>query len=136
MLRSFTINRETWLTAEVAAKLVVSSLLLNNHHSEHKGLMCCLGTICSQAGVPVISLEDHSTPAVLSVSLSKVPDFLVDTEGENSKLTHAAMSINDSVDLSRKTREIALFNLFYSHGIYIAFEGEYPSWLGEETRLL
>jgi hypothetical protein len=147
--KSFTVDRKTWLHAGVLAvdgaaikRAAALKLTLNQVattpcselYSESVKMMCCLGFVSNQCGVPKKAMAGVASPTNIGSHEEKLFDILIeDPKGEydytildETNLAMAAMSINDDDSLTNKERESRLKDLFKKHGFTLKFTGAYP----------
>jgi hypothetical protein len=133
----FTIDRATWRCGRYGAYAhggVGATLLCNKD-----GMMCCLGHVSLQLGVPLEDIKHRLAPccvigdkaALYSPVLMNVPRPIGDPRPEHdfrnhqTELCKRAMSINDDLDITRAERESQLVTLFAEHGHELTFTGQY-----------
>jgi hypothetical protein len=82
-------------------------------------MMCCLGFVCNQLGIPKKYLLNKCAPGRLANSWS-IPYLL--NEGFDAELTTNAIHINDSDHIPVAKKKRMLKELFNKHGLDIKFE--------------
>ena len=126
----FTIERSTWRCGCLNINLTRRNgegltKLLNR-----EGFRCCLGSVCSQLGVPDDKLLDIEYPS--SGHLSDFPIDILRTRNpfglgiENTQLAQDAININDSSALLTD-KEAQLIELFAKHGHQLEFVGNFAN---------
>ena len=117
----FAVDRSRWRCGDLSERShgIGETKLLNEH-----GYRCCLGFVGHQLGCPDDKMEAHGEPAQCNY-FRKVIGRRTEDGWINTRLTDAAMEINDSEELSRADREVALKALFKKHGHEIVFRGKY-----------
>jgi hypothetical protein len=120
----FTIERSTWRCGGFGLKGVTQHG--NNYTKllDKEGFRCCLGSVCSQLGVPDTALLDIAYPRQLndfkelvSILRTERPSYAI-----NSELADHAIDINDSY-ISFAVREEKLITLFAEYGHELEFVG-------------
>jgi hypothetical protein len=107
-LKTFTVERATWLRGTDQSALLIED-----------GRMCCLGFLCLAYGVTRKAIEDVSMPEGVTAGHRKLPAWLRDDDWDSS--VHALSEINDSKDISDKTRERRLAREFAKHKLGVKF---------------
>lgn len=116
-MKTFTINRSSWLRASTVETLGSPSLLDEN------GNKCCLGFVCSQILKSDTWILDKADPSDMSINIK---DFNVYVGGKfkNSNLSLEAMLINDNPDINDNEREAKLKALFNRYNYDLEFKNE------------
>jgi hypothetical protein len=114
--REFVVQRSKWLRG-----LPLNGTLLNAN-----GGRCCLGFVASQCGVSDEALLNHTVPYALprEARSALAGLLLVDVKDrrKHTKLTMAAVVLNDSCSFTDDEREAQLSDLFAAHGYTLRFE--------------
>lgn len=122
----FIIERSTWRCGGFGLKGVTQHGNQYTKLLDKEGFRCCLGSVCSQLGVPDEMLLDIAYPRqvqldsykhVLSILREELP-----SHANNSILAQEAIDINDSY-LSFSVREEKLIALFAEYGHELEFVG-------------
>lgn len=117
--KEFVVKRSKWLRGPQPSDGV--SMLLND-----EGLMCCLGFVSEQCGVPRKELLHRRSPADLTDGYAPIRDLLLDGHehdwDRNSDLAARAIAINDGWLASEEVRESELIRLFAENGYTLRFE--------------
>jgi hypothetical protein len=110
------------------------------------GYMCCLGFMCIQSGLDRKDLFGWGEPCELHKKVPNlnifIPSDYDDNEGyyNNSRLSDAAININDNDKTSITEKMKKLTTLFAEHGITIKFINteteEFKTILNEQEALL
>jgi hypothetical protein len=83
-------------------------------------MMCCLGFVCNQLGIPKKDLKHRAHPYTLSAEWT-IP-YLLKNNGFGSALTTKAIGINDDKMVSVADKKRRLKKLFNSYDLDIKFK--------------
>jgi hypothetical protein len=83
-------------------------------------MICCLGFVCNQLGIPKKDLKHRAHPYTLSSEWT-IP-YLLEDNGFSTELTKRAISINDSEKVSVADKKRKLKKLFNSYDLDIKFK--------------
>lgn len=130
--QTFTVDRSKWLNSHTF--LEHESVLYAKKGKQE--MMCCLGFVCNQLGIPKKDLIDWGHPDGLADKWD-IPYLLKSTTTNftevgkkiiwsDSELASDAIDINDDESISLKEKERKLKLLFNQHGLNIKFVGKYP----------
>lgn len=112
----FTIDRSRWACGYNNEIRHDGSAMLDDE------FQCCLGFLASACGTPNRDLHTHGGP----MPGMYLPACFGITKHAGASLAQIeAININDGVDLSPKTVESKLTDLFAQAGIKVHFKGEY-----------
>lgn len=114
-IKKFTIDRKIWLRGEGTDK---SKLLRSSD-----GKMCCLGIYLKKCGVKPTLLNNLASPRQVGIP---IPNWLLNTRGENSMLVDSLMEENDRELVTEKMmnlKEREIRGLFKEAGIKVTFKG-------------
>ncbi len=111
----FKIDRRKWLRGEGSED---SKLLRKSD-----GLMCCLGQVALQCGIPISCIRERGAPDDVRYSQKrKFPDWILD--GNIAELNcdvGITMDTNDSIATTDAQKEAELKRLFKANGDTITF---------------
>jgi hypothetical protein len=89
---------------------------------ETDGLMCCLGQVGAQCGIPEAALRNIPNPdGVANEFVALWPKQLLNEDDEDSVLACAMMSTNDSMNMTEAEREEDLVATCEPYGIELEF---------------
>ncbi len=117
-MKSFTVKRSTWLRGDLDGASVL--------HRERDGKQCCLGFLARQCQVPKKALmgkymlRPHQTMTrgvVPRVYRKQLPEALM----KKPALLDEIMTMNDSIEMTERTREAKLKKLFEAADIKVLF---------------
>lgn len=91
-----------------------------------KGYMCCLGFVTA-AAAPELSILEREEPDELNWPVPGLTYPDASMHWKNTKLTFAAIAINDSGLLQPQEREARLLELFEDSPYELEFVGEYEA---------
>jgi hypothetical protein len=127
-----TIDRAKWRTGRNSANATGSgyTFLLNS-----KGYMCCLGFCCKAAGILDAAIDEILEPSDLckvdKEAEKKIGSLVINVINHplNSRLSRAAMAINDNESTTAAEKEEKLLELFKDSEFELEFTGGYQEKL-------